>query len=99
MPRVFVAVKLGTELAAAVEETQQRLRSQLARVKWVEPQNLHLTLRFFGEVGEERVELISNVVRTVSKLHTAFPVGLDGIGCFPERGRPRVIWIAITLPV
>jgi 2'-5' RNA ligase len=95
MPRVFVAVRLPAELAREVGETQEALRRRIIDVKWVEIENLHLTLRFFGELGASQVEQAGRVVREVTAATTAFPLELSGVGAFPDRGRPRVVWVGI----
>ncbi len=93
MPRVFVAVRLPAAAATVVAKTQDSLRQRVHDVKWVESENLHLTLRFFGELGEDDLRGATEVVQAVTKSVTPFTIELEGVGCFPPEGRPRVIWV------
>jgi len=95
MPRIFVAVRLPATAAAAVEQTQEGLRQRAHDVKWVETENLHLTLRFFGEIDEDDLRSSIEVVQTVTRSVTPFTIELAGVGCFPPAGRPRVIWVGM----
>lgn len=89
MPRLFVAIDLP-------ENIQERLSSLccgLPGARWVQPEQMHLTVRFIGDVG-------SSVFRDVQEALTAvkaksFSLQLDGIGFFPPRGKPRVVWAGI----
>ncbi|BCS94329.1 RNA 2',3'-cyclic phosphodiesterase [Metallosphaera javensis (ex Sakai et al. 2022)] len=65
-----------------------------ADVKLVEPQNVHITLAFLGEVGEDRVDLVKESLDEVK--FTAFRVAFRGLGAFPSVSRPRVVWVGIT---
>jgi 2'-5' RNA ligase len=96
MPRVFVAVRLPAALARGIAAVQQELAPRLVDVKWVETENLHFTLRFFGELEAPEIDRVRQVVTEVTQLATPFTVALEGIGTFPERGRPRVIWAGMA---
>jgi 2'-5' RNA ligase len=97
MARVFVATRIPGALAEDVVSLQRELDRRLIDVKWVEPENLHLTLRFFGELGEGEIERVVGAVTEVTRLATPFPARLEGIGTFPNHGRPRVIWAGMTV--
>ncbi len=96
MARVFVAVRVPALLARGIAAVQEDLERRLVDVKWVETGNLHLTLRFFGELEAPEIELARKVVTEVTWPATPFTVVLEGIGTFPERGRPRVIWAGMA---
>ena len=95
MPRIFVAVRASESVTEAVRQTQEALRSRVHDVKWVDTGNLHLTLRFFGAIDETRLQGVSHAVQSVAQLAKPFTVELAGVGCFPPKGRPRVIWVGI----
>jgi len=87
--RLFIAIELPTELKKELE----RLRTHIQGARWVPTEQLHLTLAFLGEVDEETAgKLIAQLamVRTAS-----FRLSFSGIGCFPDRQRPRVVWIGV----
>jgi 2'-5' RNA ligase len=84
------AAQLSRALAAALEQGRDR-RS----IAWVAPQNLHLTLRFLGEVAPSAVEAVKR--RLEPPFHIpAFEIGLSGLGTFPSAGPPRVIWLGVS---
>jgi len=93
--RLFVALRLPEELVAGVVEVQERLRRALADVKWVEPKNLHLTLKFLGDVPEGRVADVRRGLEAASEIQP-FRIALGGVGAFPSPGNPRVIWVGLT---
>src|SRR5947199_4392979 len=65
------------------------------RVKWVEPENLHVTLLFLGEVDEREVPAVCRVVAEQTQQHPVFPMSIEKVGCFPNPRRPRVLWIGV----
>jgi 2'-5' RNA ligase len=93
--RTFVAVDLGKAIrdrAVALQETLSRAGTP---VKWVEPQNLHVTLLFLGEVEDRAVAEVCRVIGEQSRQHAAFSMKIGQVGCFPHPRRPRVIWVGV----
>jgi 2'-5' RNA ligase len=95
--------RLRTFLALPVTPTQrhrlQALRDELAvrvdGVKWVEPDNLHLTLLFLGEVATRETVDICRAASTAMVTVAPFTLRLQGLGCFPHARRPRVLWVGV----
>lgn len=88
--RLFTAVDLPEQLKAQVLE----LCSGLPGVRWVKPEQLHLTLRFIGEVNAAESEDLDNTLKTVR--FSPFEIALKGVGQFPPKGQPRVIWVGVA---
>jgi 2'-5' RNA ligase len=65
-------------------------------VKWVEEENLHLTMRFFGDVEEERIDRIRSAVTDAAADLVPIEAKIEGLGAFPSLKRPRVIWLGIS---
>ena len=86
MPRLFVALRLPDPLRAAVEELQSGLRT----ARWLDGDGLHLTLAFIGEVEGSRQARIEAALTGVNV--RALRIELHGLGSFPPRGAPRVLW-------
>lgn len=98
--RAFIAVELPQVTRDALSEVQARLGQHAPRgsVRWVKPDNIHLTLKFLGQVPTAQIEAISLALRrAVSVLHV-FPFEVMRVGCFPDAQRPRVIWVGIDEP-
>ena len=92
--RCFLGIALPPGPQQVLEETLAQLRRTEAPVRWVKPENLHITLKFLGELGEDHLENLETRLAKVDK--PALQLALDGLGTFPPRGTPRVIWAGIT---
>lgn len=93
--RSFIAIELTKEIKDKLNKIQDELEKSNADVKWVEPENIHLTLRFLGNVEEKKLEDIKRILEKISEKHIRFSIELSGIGAFPKISSPRVIWIGI----
>lgn len=93
--RCFISVDLeDPDLLDALEEAQRGLRMTGADIKCVERENIHLTLRFLGDVRESLVERLQHMV---SKAEVSpFRSELKGLGAFPKLHRPRVVWAGVS---
>ncbi len=97
--RLFVAVNLDPALRPAVDQVRRRLVQAWPQgerlVKWVEPENLHLTLKFLGEVGEEKAEEVLAALEGLAG-KGEFEVRYSGLGAFPRPRGARVLWIGVV---
>ncbi|MBI4537817.1 MAG: RNA 2',3'-cyclic phosphodiesterase [candidate division NC10 bacterium] len=93
--RLFVAVHLPEEIRERLAAVQDRLRAVRADVSWVRPGNIHLTLKFLGEVEPARQEGIRAALREVARGSEPCEAAVAGVGSFGGR-IPRVIWAGIT---
>ena len=78
-----------------IEEVQSPLKKTDTYVSWVKPGNVHLTLKFLGEVEEERIEDVFSGTEKALKGSKAFKLSLKDLGCFPNLRRPRVVWVGV----
>jgi len=93
--RTFIAIELPKEIKDALSEIQEQLKKSGADVKWVLPQNIHLTLKFLGEIDDTDLSKINKIIEDVAKEKNSFRVRISCIGAFPKINFPRVIWIGI----
>jgi 2'-5' RNA ligase len=95
--RVFCAIDLPHEVREKVMAHSMRLRRAVpeAHASWSKPDNIHLTLKFLGDIPQARVESLSRAAVDASRGVEPFKVSLQGSGVFPTRGQPRVLWIGI----
>lgn len=91
--RLFFALPLAEELRDRACELQRELAAVGTRVKWVERPNLHMTLKFIGEVPTERVEAYCEKAGQVVAGAKRCDITVRGVGCFQSRGAPRTIWL------
>ena len=96
--RLFVAINLPADLREKISTVTQTLADTKADVRWVSSDNLHVTLKFLGEVPADRTdELLSRVVNAAAQV-PAFPLEIEGIGRIPEKGEARVIMSRVISP-
>jgi 2'-5' RNA ligase len=93
--RTFIAIELPKEIRASLVSIQERLKSSGADVKWIAPENIHLTLKFLGEIDAAGLSRINEIIEEVTKGKGPFQVRISSIGAFPKTNFPRVIWIGI----
>jgi 2'-5' RNA ligase len=93
--RVFVAINPSEAERARLEERSRPLREAAYPVRWLPPENVHLTLKFLGEVAEEQVGEVTAAVSDAMAGVPAFEMTVSGFGAFPSAKRPGVVWAGI----
>ena len=94
--RTFVAVPTSSTLQKRAAYLIDRLRCSDANVNWMKPDNLHLTIKFIGDVPNTEVSQVCQAVGTAVGSHGPFAVSYEGMGAFPNCERPKVIWLGVT---
>ena len=95
MVRTFLAIDLPSTQRKILKEHQGRWKSAKADVRWIYPPNMHLTLKFLGEIQESSTESMIAVCKEVCCLRSSFSLFFNGTGIFPNLRRPRVLWIGV----
>jgi len=97
--RAFIAIEIPLEIRAAIGNARAPLQEEIgSSVRWVSTENMHLTLKFLGDVSPGNVEMLSEMLRAEADLFHCFDLHLGGLGSFPNLKRPRVIFIGIQSP-
>lgn len=91
--RAFIAISLPAEVKNQLTLIQNQLKNSRADVKWVEPDNLHLTLKFLGEINEKTLDNVEKILEETTENNSIFKVRLGSLGAFPSLNSPRVIWV------
>jgi len=94
--RLFIASPLTHEVEEFLAEIIFDLKQKRGRVKWVDANNIHLTLKFLGETDENKVDSIISAIKRISVKHKKIDSLVDKIGVFPNLNRPRVIWAGLA---
>ena len=89
--RVFLALELPGTIKEYLLTVTKTMSQRVSGVKWVKAEGLHVTLKFFGEIEEKKVQEIGEALQGINKQHMAIPVQLKEINAFPDLMRPRVI--------
>ena len=95
--RLFVALSIPPEVRQNIASLVRNLRHTDGKPRWINPQNLHITLKFIGELESEKVPAISDALATSHAAHL-LPIEFRNVGFFPNSRRPSVAWIGIEAP-
>jgi RNA 2',3'-cyclic 3'-phosphodiesterase len=95
MIRAFLAIHLPETLRAGLALVQTELKRSHADVRWVVPGNIHLTLKFFGNVPDDEIEALALAAREVAQGEAPFQLKATIAGAFPSPKAPRVVWLAL----
>jgi 2'-5' RNA ligase len=93
--RTFIAVELSDEARRHIAERRRELEPAASGVRWVAPENVHLTLVFVGDVPAAETGAVADAVREAVAGAKPFTVTLGGTGRFPPKGKPRVVWVGV----
>ncbi|MBE3087563.1 MAG: RNA 2',3'-cyclic phosphodiesterase [Chloroflexi bacterium] len=100
MLRSFVAVEIPAEIQSALARSTAPLQKALPKplIRWVAPQNVHLTLKFLGDVSPANLERLAEALKAEAVAHETFSMSVGGLGAFPTPRRARIIWIGLEAP-
>ncbi|WP_258083307.1 RNA 2',3'-cyclic phosphodiesterase [Thermococcus thermotolerans] len=93
--RAFIAIEVSDEVRDNLMKAQERIGSKAAKIKFVERENFHVTLKFLGEIDEVLAEEVKKALAEIAKKHKKHRVKVKGIGVFPNPNYVRVIWAGI----
>lgn len=98
--RTFIAIELDPHLKAKLAELQEQLRSRLSpsTIRWVQPDSIHLTLKFLGDTPTDKIEGIQAALARAAAQVTPFFITAGELGCFPNPRQPRVVWVGLQEP-
>jgi 2'-5' RNA ligase len=94
--RSFLAIELPKPIIKKIEEVQGDLKSTHAEVRWMSPEKIHLTLKFFRNIEESRIDLIFKSIEEPIRNTLPFSLKVRGVGAFPNLKNPRVIWMGLV---
>lgn len=94
--RSFIAIPITPAIQKSAASLVRRLSGERDGIKWVPGENLHLTLKFLGEVDNREVPQVCDVLRRCCSGIQPFPLQFHGAGAFPDPSRPRVVYAGIT---
>src|SRR3954464_12843674 len=94
--RLFIAVAADEEIKAAAAEIISRLKKADGNFRWVDPRDMHTTLRFFGAVEDDKLPEIKALMESAGKKVKPFEIVYGGVGAFDSFEESRVVWIGLT---
>lgn len=93
--RLFIGINFVKKERQRIHRAARRLRDEELPVRWVDPDNLHVTLKFLGQVRPDRVAKVEESMSRVADATPNFDMALSGFGAFPTIRRPRVLWLGV----
>lgn len=98
--RIFIAINLPEDIASSIDAARADLKNRLPpdAIRWIHVDNIHLTLKFIGEVNQDAITNYDAALKKAAQAAQPFPIHIRGFGCFPSIKRPRVLWIGVHEP-
>ncbi len=97
--RCFLALNLSVETARAISDEQKKLKETCdtagVQVRWVPPQNMHVTVRFLGQITEPMIRVLKDNLERATRSIAPFDMEMKSIGAFPDTLAPKVIWAGV----
>jgi 2'-5' RNA ligase len=93
--RAFVAIEIDSQLVRQISAVVADLKPLIDGIRWVSQNNFHLTLKFLGNIEENKIELIAEALELALRPFPRFTINAKGLGVFPDLRRPRVLWIGL----
>ncbi len=93
--RAFIAIEIDSEIKKRLSEHIDKLKRSGADVKWVVPENIHLTLKFLGYIEEDALPGLNKIITDAVSSLESFNITIGHIGAFPSLKRPRVVYVCV----
>ena len=93
--RTFICIEIPGPIKDRIGVLQGALKGPDTRVSWVKPDNIHLTLKFLGDVPASRTDAVYQSVDRAAQSVRTFKIELGGAGCFPSVRSPRILWVGL----
>lgn len=94
--RSFIAIELPEEIRQALSKIQSGLKKRDYPVKWVDPNGIHLTLKFLGDVAADKIDLVTTAIEVAASGILPFRLEVNELGVFPSPKRVQVIWVGLS---
>lgn len=98
MLRTFIAVDFPPEIVSKIAKIIQYFKTQTPEkaLKWVPPENLHLTIKFLGDIPENKLDQVKRILTESVAGRLPFNIEIEGLGMFPNKNKPRAVWLGIN---
>jgi 2'-5' RNA ligase len=98
--RAFIAIDLSVDIQRRLDEVIENFKRQLPHIpiRWVPAANIHLTLKFLGDVSLSNLSVLTDMIQAEISAHHQFDISVGGAGAFPNLRQPRIIWVGVEAP-
>ncbi|MBT8338580.1 MAG: RNA 2',3'-cyclic phosphodiesterase [Desulfatitalea sp.] len=93
--RTFIAFALPGRVIRLAADLQARMKCRRVTMRWVRPENIHLTLKFLGDIRREQMDGVVSAMQAAARGVRPFDLDVQGMGVFPSIKRPRVLWMGL----
>ena len=93
--RTFVAISLPREIVSFLKNIQDEIKRKDINASFARPETMHITLKFIGNTMKQDIETIAEAMRKTAKFHKSFLLSAGGIGIFPSKKKPGIIWAGV----
>jgi 2'-5' RNA ligase len=93
--RAFIAIEIDPQIVRQISVVVTDLKFRIADIRWVSQTNFHLTLKFLGDIEENKIAPISQALELALRPFPRFTINAKGLGVFPDLRRPRVLWVGL----
>ncbi len=93
--RAFLAIELSEAIRSEASQFLKTIQSQFPQFRFIDPENWHLTLHFFGQIEPEKIEKLKSRLTQDLSVVKPFPISLEGFGMFPSKRNPHILWIGV----
>ena len=95
--RSFIAIEIPEEIKLSIQKTITQVKDNYREISWTKSSAYHLTLKFLGEVDENLIKPIGDRLEEIAEKYTSFSLTVSGLGMFPNKNNPRVLWAGLKL--
>lgn len=93
--RTFIAISLPSQVKGCLAGLEHKLMAWPLKIRWVKPANIHLTLKFLGEIETDRVDAVAVAMALTARTFSPIQLSVQGLGVFPGFRNPRVLWTGV----
>jgi len=93
--RTFIALPLNIQTQTIISEIINNLKKLDCNVKWIKPENVHLTLKFLGDISADKIKPIALSIENILEKTHSINVEIDSVGAFPNTRNPRIVWTGL----
>jgi 2'-5' RNA ligase len=94
--RAFIGIELDERLKRELARLIKRFSSPDDGIKWVDPGNIHITLKFLEETPVDKINAVERIMDGIAEGHPTFHIDISGLGAFPNKLQPRILWVGIS---
>lgn len=94
--RAFICFEIDRQMAASLGSLIAEARQFGERISWAQPEKIHLTLKFLGDVDSQQIEQITQILSNIAADKRGFEIAFDRLGAFPDFHRPRIFWVGAS---